>query len=365
MLDVADYERIRRRVRIEGKTQRQAADELGHSRNTISKALTHSSPPGYRRKNPPPRPALDPFLALIDAWVEADRSQPRKQRHTGTRIYERLRDEYGFTGSVSAVRRYLAQRKQTQGEVFFPLQFDAGQEGQVDWGQAWCLINGVERKVFLFCLRLCYSHVSYVRAYFQESQECFLDGHVHAFAFFGGVPRQLAYDNLKSAVITVGPGQDRRLNPHFVALRSHYLFETRFCNVASGNEKGHVENLVKHSQRTFMTPLPTVASLDAFEWPSRSAVPQRAGQKSASSRGGARSLAGGRAGPFSGITGHTLFGLPSAIDLCQQTIYRTFRYQRLFTTCALGASSRAGQRLCRSHRDLDSRAIRSDPSPVV
>jgi len=264
MLDVADYERIRRRVRIEGKTQRQAADELGHSRNTISKALTHSSPPGYRRKNPPPRPALDPFLALIDAWVEADRSQSRKQRHTGTRIYERLRDEYGFTGSVSAVRRYLAQRKQTQGEVFFPLQFDAGQEGQVDWGQAWCLINGVERKVFLFCLRLCYSHVSYVRAYFQESQECFLDGHVHAFAFFGGVPRQLAYDNLKSAVITVGPGQDRRLNRHFVALRSHYLFETRFCNVASGNEKGHVENLVKHSQRTFMTPLPTVASLDAL-----------------------------------------------------------------------------------------------------
>lgn len=179
MLDVADYERIRRRVRIEGKTQRQAADELGHSRNTISKALTHSSPPGYRRKNPPPRPALDPFLALIDAWVKADRSQSRKQRHTGTRIHERLRDEYGFTVSVSAVRRYLAHRKQTQGEVFFPLQFDAGEEGQVDWGQAWCLINGVERKGFLFCLRLCYSHVSYVRAYFQEVQACFLDGHVN------------------------------------------------------------------------------------------------------------------------------------------------------------------------------------------
>lgn len=134
----------------------------------------------------------------------------------------------------------------------------------MDWGEAWCLINSVEQKVFLFCLRLCYSSVSYVRAYLQESLECFLDGHVHSFAFLDGVPRRLAYDNLKSAVITVGQGQDRRLNRQFVALRSHYLFETRFCNVASGNEKGHVENLVKHSQRTFMTPLPCVSSLEAL-----------------------------------------------------------------------------------------------------
>jgi transposase len=264
MLDVADYERIRRVVKIEGKTQRQASEALGHSRKTIAKALAHSSSPGYRRQPPPPRPALDSFLSIIDAWIEADGQQPRKQRHTGTRIYERLREEYGFTGSLSAVRRYLAQRKQTQGEVFFPLQFDAGEEGQVDWGEAWCILNGVEQKVFLFCLRLCYSRVSYVRAYYQESQECFQDGHIHAFGFLGGVPRRLAYDNLKSAVITVGQGQDRRLNRHFVGLRSHYLFETRFCNVASGNEKGHVENLVKHSQRTFMTPLPCVASLEAL-----------------------------------------------------------------------------------------------------
>ena len=264
MLNVADYERIRRVVKIEGQTQRQAAEALGHSRHTIAKALEYSSPPGYRRQKPPSRPVLDPFIPFIDAWLEADRQQPRKQRHTGTRIYERLRDEHGYRGSISAVRRYIAQRKQSQGEVFFPLHFDAGEEGQVDWGEAWCLINGVEQEVFLFCLRLCYSSVSYVRAYFQASQECFLDGHVQAFAFLEGVPRRLAYDNLKSAVITVGQGQNRRLNRHFVALRSHYLFETRFCNVASGHEKGHVENLVKHSQRTFMTPLPTVTSLEAL-----------------------------------------------------------------------------------------------------
>ena len=131
MLDVADYERIRRMVKIEGNTQQQAADELGHSRKTIAKALAHSSPPGYHRQKMQSRPTLDSFLSIIDAWVEADRQQPRKQRHTGTRIYE-----YGFTGSLSAVRGYLAQCKQTQGEVFFPLQFDVGEEGQVDWGEA-------------------------------------------------------------------------------------------------------------------------------------------------------------------------------------------------------------------------------------
>ncbi len=262
MLTVADYERIRREVLVDGKSERQASRELKHSRKTVAKALKHSSPPGYRRQYPPPHPILGPFIPLIETWLEEDRQRPRKQRHTGTRIYERLREEYDYPGSASAVRRYLAQRQRSQGEVFFPLSFDPGEEAQIDWGEAWCILNGMAQKVFLFCLRLCYSTTPYVRAYVRETQECFQDGHVRAFAFLEGVPRRLAYDNLKSAVITVRRGEEQRLNRHFVALRSHYLFETRFCNVAHGNEKGHVENLVKRSQRTFMTPLPECASLE-------------------------------------------------------------------------------------------------------
>ena len=91
--------------------------------------------------------------------------------------------------------------------------------------------------------------------------EAFLDGHVRAFAFFGGVPRRLAYDNLKSAVTHVGRGKDRQLNERFMQLRSFYLFDTRFCNIESGNEKGDVENLVKRSQRTYLTPVPSVSSI--------------------------------------------------------------------------------------------------------
>jgi len=261
MLTVDDYERIRRSVLVEGLSQRDAARQLGHSRKTIKKALDYSTPPGYRRTEPVRRPAIDPVAHMIDAWLEEDRRRPPKQRHTGQRVFERLRDEYGFGGSASAVRRYVAHKKATSGEVFFPLVFDPGEEAQIDWGEARCVIGGTERKVFLFCMRLCHSTASYVRAYERENQESLLDGHVRAFAFFGGVARRCAYDNLRSAVISVGKGQQRRLTKKFRELRSHYLFQTRFCNVACAHEKGHVENLVQRAQRRFMTPLPEVGSL--------------------------------------------------------------------------------------------------------
>jgi hypothetical protein len=123
------------------------------------------------------------------------------------------------------------------------------------------MIGGAERKVFLLCMRLCHSTASYVRAYERENQESLLDGHVRAFAFFGAVPRRCAYDNLRSAVISVGKGRQRTLTRRFRELRSHYLFRTRFCNVARAHEKGHVENLVQRAQRRFMTPVPQVGSL--------------------------------------------------------------------------------------------------------
>ena len=90
-----------------------------------------------------------------------------------------------------------------------------------------------------------------MRAYERENQESLLDGHVRAFAFFGAVPRRCAYDNLKSVVISVGKGRQRTLTRQFRELRSHYLFRTRFCNVARAHEKGHVENLVQRAQRRF------------------------------------------------------------------------------------------------------------------
>lgn len=265
MLKVEEYEKIRKAVLRDGMSRREAARTFGHGRDTIRKILEQGSPPGYRRKKEPESPILDPVKPLIDAWLEEERARgvKRKQRSCAKKIWIRLRDEYGFKGSVYPIRRYLRQKKRASGqEAFFPLVFSPGEEGQVDWGVADVWLAGLLVTVHLFCLRLCYSRATFVRAYLSEKLECFLDGHVRAFRFFDGSARWNAYDNLKTAVTWVGSSRERRLNELFIALRSHYLFDSRFCNVDSGHEKGRVENLVKLAQKDFLAGAPSFNDLD-------------------------------------------------------------------------------------------------------
>jgi transposase len=262
MLTVNHFEIIRRKVLLDGLSQRDVARELGHSRKTVAKALVHASPPGYQMGVERKSPVMDRYRPLIEQWLESDKSAPPKQRHTAQRIYERLRDEQEFTGNEGTARRFVAKLKALQPkEAFMPLLFDAGEEAQVDWGEGKVILNGIQRTVQLFCMRLSHSKASFVYPYERATMEAFLDGHVRAFEFFGGVPKRLAYDNLKSAVTHVGRGRERKLNERFMQLRSFYLFDTRFCNIASGNEKGDVENLVKRSQRTYLTPVPEVTGI--------------------------------------------------------------------------------------------------------
>ena len=267
MLTVMDFEKIRKAVLVQDMSQRAVAREFKHGRDTVKKALEHPAPPGYRRSKPAASPLLDPVKPIIDGWLEDERERgvPRKQRSNAKEIWKRLCQEHGFKGSVYIVRRYLKKRpQQTAGEAFFPLDFRPGEEAQVDWGVAWVLLASVMVKVHLFCMRLCYSRALFVRAYLSEKMECFLDGHVQAFRYFGGVPLRCAYDNLKTAVIWTGRVEDRRLNETFLRLRSHYLFDSRFCNPYSGNEKGRVENGVKLVQSSFLVGMPSFADLEAL-----------------------------------------------------------------------------------------------------
>ena len=135
MKGVELYGRVRYSVQIEGLSHREAARRFGIDPRTVAKMMVFSVPPGYRRKKPPARPKLDPFIGLIDRILEEDKSRPAKQRHTSKRIFERLRDEHGYCGGLTIVKDYVHERRLRQREVFVPLRHDPG-HAQVDFGEA-------------------------------------------------------------------------------------------------------------------------------------------------------------------------------------------------------------------------------------
>ncbi|MDP7650061.1 MAG: IS21 family transposase, partial [Candidatus Thalassarchaeaceae archaeon] len=208
-------------------------------------------PPGYRREQAPSRPKLDPYRGVIDQILEQDQPSPKKQRHTAKRIYERLRDEHGFPGRYTIVKDYVRERRRHTREMFVPLSHPPG-HAQCDFGEALVVIGGVQRKVHYFAMDLPHSDGCYVKAYPAETTEAFCDGHVSAFAFLGGMPQSIVYDNTTLAVARIlGDGRRQRTKV-FSELQSHYLFEDRFGRPGKGNDKGKVEGLVGYVRRNFL-----------------------------------------------------------------------------------------------------------------
>ena len=242
---------------------REAGRTFGLHRDTIRKMLSYSVPPGYRRQNPPKRPKLSPFTGVIDRILEDDLRRPRKQRHTAQRIFQRLRDEHGFGGQYTIVKDYVREHRRQTKEMFVPLSHPPG-HAQCDLGEALVVIGGVERKAHCFVLDMPHSDGCFVKAYPTESTEAFLDGHVAAFAYLGGVPQSILYDNTRLAVAKIlGDGRRKRTRA-FTELQSHYLFDDRFGRPGKGNDKGKVEGLVGYVRRNFLVPIPSFESFDAL-----------------------------------------------------------------------------------------------------
>ncbi|MFZ4072352.1 MAG: IS21 family transposase [Caulobacterales bacterium] len=263
MYKVVSYEVVRRAVFVEGLSHREAAERFDKDPRTIKKMCTYSAPPGYRRAKPPARPKLDPFLGVIDQILASDLHAPVKQRHTCKRIFERLRDEHGYTGGATVVKDYVRGAKITAREMFVPLAHPPG-HAQVDFGEAVAVVDGVRQKIHFFCMDLPQSDGCFVKAYPAETTEAFLDGHVAAFEFFGGVPISILYDNLKIAVARILGDGKRVRSRAFSELQSHFLFTDRFGRPGKGNDKGHVEGLVKYSRKNFMVPIPHAPSFAAL-----------------------------------------------------------------------------------------------------
>jgi len=257
------YARVRRAVQVEGMSMRQAAREFGLSRKTIRKMLAYSVPPGYARKKPVLRPKLGPWLGIIDQILEDDQSQPKKQRHTAKRIWERLKAEHGFGGGYTVVKDYVRQARLSHKEVFVPLAHPPG-DAQADFGEALVVVGGVEQKGHFLCMDLPHSDDSFVAAFPAENTESFLEGHNRAFVHFGGVPRTILYDNTKIAVKQIAGDGERTPTEAFNGLQSHYLFAAKFGRPGKGNDKGNVEGLVGYARRNFMVPVPRAASWEAL-----------------------------------------------------------------------------------------------------
>jgi transposase len=183
-------------------------------------------------------------------------------------VWQRLLDEEGADVAESSVRALVARLRREIGcdgsQVTVPQTHDPAEEAEVDFGEFHALIAGVMLKLFMFVMRLSHSGKAVHIAYGNTAQESFLDGHVRAFATFGGVPTgMIRYDNLTPAVVKVLLGRERDQNPRFVALRSHYGYRSFFCmpGKAGAHEKGGVEGEIGRFRRTRLTPLPRVSSL--------------------------------------------------------------------------------------------------------
>jgi len=256
---VDQYQLIRQLYLVEGLSQRAIARSLGISRHSVRRYCDGSNLPWERKKRQCASSVVtSEVLEFIKQCFKEDQQViNRRQRHTARRIYQRLCQEKGFQGGESTIRRVVKELKVTLSPAFVPLAFAPGEAIQVDWGTATVILNGEKTEVNLFCMRLCHSCAPFVIAFPSQREEAFLEGHTKGFEFFGGVPRVLIYDNLKTAV-KEGWGKSAREQDTFKTFRAHYAYQARFCNLGEGHEKGLVENLVGFIRRNFLVPLPQV-----------------------------------------------------------------------------------------------------------
>lgn len=264
------FERIRRDARDEGLSIRALADKHKVHRRTVRQALADAVPPP--RKAPVRvAPVLGPHVGTVRGWMVDDLQAPRKQRHTARRVWQRLIEEEGVTVAESSVRALVRELKVEVGldrrQVTVPQTHPAGEEAEVDFGEFSAVIAGVVVRLWMFVLRLSHSGKAVHIAYANQAQESFLDGHVQAFDRLGGVPTgMIRYDNLKLAVLRVLLGRERWENERFVALRSHYGYDSFYCipGIEGAHEKGGVEGEIGRFRRRHLTPVPHLPTLAAL-----------------------------------------------------------------------------------------------------
>ncbi len=211
-------------------------------------------------------PVMDPVKPIIDQWLEEDLKKKKKSRRTAKRIHSLLEKGYGFKGSERSVRDYVRKRKTELLEdkkCSLPLEAIPG-TAQVDFGEASFKYKGELVDLSYLVLSFPYSNSFYMQVFKGQNKECFMEGLKRIFHRLGGVPRVIRFDNLSPAVKKVLPNGERELTEEFYQFVFHYNFEVEFCNPGKGNEKGHVEAMVKYVRNNFFNPEPVINDLESF-----------------------------------------------------------------------------------------------------
>ncbi|WP_181438570.1 IS21 family transposase [Paenibacillus sambharensis] len=247
----------------EGLSVNEIAREMGIHWRTAKKYADQSNWNESLKKKKSRSPVMGPFMDIVDTWLEEDRLLPRKQRHTGVRVFQRLRDEYEFTGGQRTVLAYVKKRKAElaleRAKIYERLEHPAG-EAQVDFTTIEVSQDQELLTYKLLVISFPYSNAAYVYPTPAENQECFLEALKQCFEQIGGVPSRIWFDNLSAAVVHIEKHGERQLTDGFQRFCAHYRFEAVFCNPYSGHEKGHVENKCGYSKRNWAVPIPIYES---------------------------------------------------------------------------------------------------------
>ncbi|MGH8831903.1 MAG: IS21 family transposase [Polaromonas sp.] len=244
--------KVKRLYSRDKKSLHEIAKTTGLSRNTIRKWVREPKEvvkPTYRRKEPANK--LTAFSEVLLLALKADSQRTKQNRRTAKVLFAQIKAQ-GYTGGYSRVTDFIREWRGAEGKApkaFVPLSFEPGDAFQFDWSDEGMVVGGIYYKLQVAHLKLCASRAFWLVAYPSQGHEMLFDAHTRSFAALGGIPRRGIYDNMKTAVDKVKKGKGRVVNARFTTMCAHYLFDTDFCNVASGWEKGVVEKNVQDSRR--------------------------------------------------------------------------------------------------------------------
>ena len=270
MLAMGQIKYITGLEKYEGLSLREISRRTGCHFNTVKKYVDKENwneevKPRKERKS-----KLEALKPIIDEWLRNDLKMPRKQRHTGTRVYERLQKEYAEELLVGKqiVISYVSKTKQEICKSVYDTAifgYHAYGQAQVDFGEVYGYNQyGAMTKYYELVMSFPASNAGFVQVCKSQNAECLLEAMQTIFNHIGGVPTRILFDNMSSAVVKILPKGKRKLTTQFERFMLHFGFKAEFCNPNKGQEKGSVENKVGYKRRNFFVPVPKILNLEEF-----------------------------------------------------------------------------------------------------